>query len=277
MKLDLSAAWYGAMKMLAANREMVLVLAGVFFFVPYLAFALFLPDPMGQAGASGAEPDMDAASAMIVAFYAEYWWALLLLALIQAVGSIALLAILGDRDRPTVGDAMGRGLRFLPPQIGAQILTGFAILAPPTIGIAIGAAIGSEGVAGLLGLLMVPVALYLLVKFSMSSRAIAIERIMNPITALGRSWRLTKGNSFRLFLFYLLLVAAFIVLSMIATLVFGLVFALGGEHVALIGQALISSLINVGFACVAYAVLASLHRRLSGPAATATVPTTRED
>ena len=40
---------------------------------------------------------------------------------------------------------------------------------------------------------------------------------------------------------------------------------------------MISSLINVGFACVAYAVLASLHRCLSGPAATATVPTTRED
>ena len=277
MKLDLSAAWDGAMKMLAANREMVLVLAGVFFFVPYLAFSLFLPDPMAQAGAAGAEPDMDAMSAQIVAFYAEYWWALLLLALIQAVGSIALLAILGDRDRPTVGDAMGRGLRFLPTQIGAQILTGFAILAPPTIGVALGAAIGSEGVAGLLGLLMVPVTLYLLVKFSMSSPAIAIERIMNPITALGRSWRLTKGNSFRLFLFYLLLVAAFTVLSMIATLAFGLIFALGGEHVALIGQALISSLINVGFACVAYAVLASLHRRLSGPAATATVPTTRED
>ena len=277
MKLDLSAAWDGAMKMLAANREMVLVLAGVFFFVPYLAFALFLPDPMGQAGASGAEPDMDAASAMIVAFYAEYWWALLLLALIQAIGSIALLAILGARARPTVGDAMGRGLRFLPTQIGAQILTGFAILAPPTIGVALGAAIGSEGIAGLLGLLMLPVTLYLLVKFSMSSPAIAIERIMNPITALGRSWRLTKGNSFRLFLFYLLFVAAFTVLSMIATLVFGLVFALGGEHVALIGQALISSLINVGFACVAYAVLASLHRCLSGPAATATGPTTRED
>ena len=47
--------------------------------------------------------------------------------------------------------------------------------------------------------------------------------------------------------------------------------------ILLIGQALISSLINVGFACVAYAVLASLHRCLSGPAATATVPTTRED
>ncbi len=46
MKLDLSAAWDGAMKMLAANREMVLVLAGVFFLVPYLAFSLFLPDPM---------------------------------------------------------------------------------------------------------------------------------------------------------------------------------------------------------------------------------------
>ena len=72
MKLDLSAAWDGAMKMLAANREMVLVLAGVFFLVPYLAFSLFLPDPMTQAGAAGAEPDMDAMSAQIVAFYGQY-------------------------------------------------------------------------------------------------------------------------------------------------------------------------------------------------------------
>ena len=277
MKLDLSAAWDGAMKMLAANREMVLVLAGVFFFVPYLAFSLFLPDPTGQAGASGAEPDMDAASAQLAAFYAEYWWAMLSITLIQAVGSIALLAILGDRDRPTVADAIGRGLRLLPTQIVTQLLTGFAILAPLNIGIALGAAIGSQAIANLLAILMVPVTLYLWVKFSISSPVIAIERTMNPITALGRSWRLTKGNSFRLFLFYLLIIAAVFVLAIIVSLVFGLVFALGGEHLALVGKALIFSLIIVGFFCVIYAVLASLHRRLSGPAATATVPTTRED
>lgn len=276
MKLDLSAAWDGAMKMLAANREMVLVLAGVFFLVPYLAFSLFLPDPMAQAGAAGAEPDMDAMSAQIVAFYAESWWALLLLSLIQSVGAIAVLTVLGDGERPTVGEAVGRGVRLLPTQFAAQILAGLAAFAPVILLIGIGAASGSPAIAIVLGLLGVPIGLYLIVKFSMSSPAIAIERVINPIAALRRSWHLTKGNSFRLFAFYLLLVIAFLIVSAIVSLIGGLVFALGGEHAALIGNGIVAALINAGFACVAYAVLASLHKRLAAPSPS--VPTThRED
>ena len=42
MKLDLSAAWDGAMTMIRANREVVTVLAGVFFLLPNLAFSLIL-------------------------------------------------------------------------------------------------------------------------------------------------------------------------------------------------------------------------------------------
>ena len=276
MKLDLSAAWDGAMKMLAANREMVLVLAGVFFLVPYLAYALFLPEPAATAG--GPEADFDAASAEILAFYSQYWWALLLLVLVQAVGSIAVLAVLGDSERPTVGDAMGRGVRLLPTQIAAQILSGFAAIAPFILLVGIGAATGSTAAATVLGALGVPIAIYLIVKFSMNSPAIAIERILNPLEALRRSWRLTKGNSIRLLAFFVLLLVAFVIISSILSLVIGLAFALGGEHLALIGTALAGSIVNAGFACVAYAVLASLHRRLSASAATTTsVPTTRDD
>ena len=57
MKLDLSAAWDGAMTMIRANREVVTVLAGVFFFLPNLAFSLFLPDA-GLAEASAAQSDL---------------------------------------------------------------------------------------------------------------------------------------------------------------------------------------------------------------------------
>ena len=41
---------------------------------------------------------------------------------------------------------------------------------------------------------------------------------MNPIAALGRSWRLTKGNSLMLFLFYVLLVLAILVVSFVVTM-----------------------------------------------------------
>ncbi len=110
----------------------------------------------------------------------------------------------------------------------------------------------------------------------MSSPAIAIERVINPIAALGRSWRLTRGNSFRLFAFYLLLLIAFVIVSAIVSLIGGLLFALGGEHAALIGNSLVAGLINAGFACVAYAVLASLHKRLAAPSPSVPV-THRED
>ncbi|MCH2488119.1 MAG: glycerophosphoryl diester phosphodiesterase membrane domain-containing protein [Erythrobacter sp.] len=275
MKLDLSAAWDGAMKMLAANREMVLVLAGVFIFLPTLAFSLLFPDPSAQASAAGAEPDMDAMYEQIAAFYAEVWWAVLLLSVIQAVGAIAILTVLGDGERPTVKEAIGRGVRFLPSQFAAQILAGLAALAPFLIAGAIGGLTGSPPVATVLILLAIPVGVYLIVKFSMSSPVIAIERTTNPIAALRRSWRLTKGNSGRLLLFILLLIVAFGIVSAILSLIFGFVFALGGEHIALVGNAIVASLINAGIACIIYAVLASLHHRFAAP--TPSVPTTHED
>lgn len=275
MKLDASAAWDGAIKMLAANREVVLILVGVFFFLPYLVFSLFLPDPMAEVAAGPNGPDMDAVSAAVAGFYGEYWWALVLLVVVQGIGVIALLAVLGDPGRPTVQDALARGVRFLPTQLAAQVLTGIVAMAPIVLGVAIGAATGSQAIAAVLILLAVPVTFYLVIKLSMSAPAIAVERLLNPLTALKRSWRLTKGNSFRLFFFYLLLLLAFVVASLVISLVFGLVFALGGEQMTLIGGAVAGSLVNAIFAVVAYAVLASIHTQLARQPAS--VPITHQD
>lgn len=277
MKLDLSTAWDGAMAMIRANREVVLVLAGVFFFLPYLAFSLLLPDT-GVAEASAAnEGDMDAIAAIVMESYAEYWWALLLLALIQTVGAIASLAVLGDETRPTVGDAIRRGATLLPTQLGAQIVAALAIFAPIVLASAIGAATGSVAITGLLTLIGLPALIYIVVKFSLASPAIAVDQIRNPLAALARSWRLTKGNSIRLFFFFLLLLVAFVVISTVLNLVIGLALALLGEHLQLIGLAITGALINATFSVVAYAVLASVHHQLSGRASASVPRVSHED
>ena len=43
-KFDMSRAWNEALAMLSANRETVLIIAGLFFFLPYLGMMLLLPD-----------------------------------------------------------------------------------------------------------------------------------------------------------------------------------------------------------------------------------------
>ena len=277
MKLNLTTAWDQAVAMIAKNREVLIVLTGVFFFAPYLAFALFMPEAgfAPQPGAEG-QMDMDDAYAALMAFYGEAWWAILLLALIQAAGTISVLTVLGDPRRPTVSDAISRGIAMIPSQFAAQFLTAFAIVTPFLVAAAIGAVAGAVA-AGLLVILAIPIAIYILVKLSLSSPVIAIERTANPLAALARSWRITKGNSVRLFAFYLLLIVAFLVVSTIVTLVVGLVFAMFGESFALIGTAIVSSIINAVFAMFAYAVLASVHAQLTSTVTPAGVPRSGAD
>ncbi|GMM93475.1 glycerophosphoryl diester phosphodiesterase membrane domain-containing protein [Qipengyuania sp. MTN3-11] len=261
MKLDLSAAWDGAIRMLTANREVLVVLGGVFFFLPYLATSLFLPEPETPTGGGG-EPDFAAAMEAMQALYAEYWWVLLLLAVVQGIGLVAVLVVLGDASRPTVGQAIARGGKYLLPQIAAQLIIAAIMIGLMLLALAIGLAV-SRAVASLLVIAFLPAMLYLVVKFSLAAPVIAIERTANPVAALRRSWRLTKGNSLRLLAFYLLLLVALVVLSMVLSLILGLAMALLGESAALIGSAVAMSLLNTLFALIAYAILASVHRQLS--------------
>lgn len=266
MKLNLSAAWDQAVSMVSSNKEVLLVLAGVFSLIPNLATALFLPEAIpGQAGGEPADPDQMMAA--MSAFYSQYWWVLLIVAIISTVGMIAMLAVLGDRDRPTVGDAMARGVKLLPTQIAAQILIALISVAVVFIVALIGGLAGPGVAVALAVILAVPILIYLVVKFSMAAPVIAIEKEANPIAALRRSWRLTKGNSFRLAAFYALLLLALVVSYAILTLILGLLFALAGEDMATVGMAFVTSVLNAIFAVFAYAVLASVHRQLSAPSA----------
>ncbi|WP_133364714.1 hypothetical protein [Qipengyuania sediminis] len=262
MKLDLNAAWDQAVRLIAFNREVVLVLAGVFFFLPQVLFLLLVPIP-DLAAAAPAGESSPAMVAAINGFIAEYWWAILLLTLVQTLGGIAVMAVVGDPARPTVSDAMRRGGTYLLSSIAAQLLISFALTLVFFAAIFAGAVTGSRALVVTLSLFVLPLILWLGTRLSLSGASIAIERIGNPVTALRRSWRLTDGSGFRLTAFYILLFAAFFVISQVLGLVVTLVTALLGAELAKVLDALFGGLIYAALMVVAYAVLASVHRQLA--------------
>lgn len=265
MKFDMSAAWNEAVRLLQLNRDVVLVIAGVFFFLPYAVFMVIMGDQMAalEAGAGSGDADPQVAMAALMGFYGSIWWIVLLVTLFQAIGMLGLLALLKGRSRPTVGEALTIGLKSVLPYLGAQILFALAVVLLVSIPIAIGAA-GSVGAGVIVGIFAAVALCYLFAKFSLVAPVIVIDRVANPFAALARSWRLTKGNSVRLFLFYFLLILAIMVVGTVASIVVGLVLALAGPETALVGNSLVAALLNAVWATLFLAVLAAAHRQLAG-------------
>jgi hypothetical protein len=264
MKFDMSAAWRDATAMIGANREVLLVVAGIFFFVPSLILTFAVGDLQELAVA---EPD-DLQQAML-ALYAEWGWLFGLVSLATMIGYLALLALLRDHNRPTVGEAIKIGLVGLLQAIGAYIVLvlglGLVVMALA----ALAGLTGSAAVGALAVLIIIPVFFYVLVKVSLSGPVIAIEKVYNPFRILARSWRLTKGNSFRLLLFYLLLVVAYFVISIVVGLIVAALVVISGDSIGLMVNALLSGVVGAIAYTVFVAVLAAVHRQLSGPSAAA--------
>ncbi|WP_370178827.1 hypothetical protein [Alteriqipengyuania sp.] len=264
MKLDMNRAWTEALSLIQGNFGVVAAVAGVFFFLPYLAFALLMPEANNFAIDSNSE-DPSAAFDQIMAFYGEIWWIMLLLMVAQTVGTLALLALLRADNRPTVGQAIAVGAIGFLTSIAATLLfyIGFGIIGGIVMGIAIATEI--TALAVILSILLFVVFVYVAVKISLIAPVIAIEKVYNPFTALLRSWRLTKGNSVRLFAFYLLLFIALIVVSGVINLIVMLVFGLMGQEIMMVGTGLVNSAVNAVVIVLMLGILAAVHRQLAGP------------
>ena len=259
-KLDSGKAWTEATSMIGANRELVLVLAGVFFFVPLMILLLNLFSVDLDFGPAGAEPNPELISKQINAIITQYWWAILLVAVSQLAGAIALLGLLGDPKKPTVGEVVGMIPKLILTVIAAQIISTLASQALPAMADTLPPAVGS--IPSILALIA---AVYIAVKFSLTSAVITVEQQINPLKALKRSWELTSGNGWQIFVFFFLLTVTAIVLAIVIGLSFGLVFSLLGERFELIGNAVVFSALVAAFYALAYAVTAAIHRQLAGP------------
>lgn len=266
MKLDLGKAWSDAVAKLSANFDVVLVVAGVFFFLPYLALMLFLPAEMAELQSGNRQPDIDKLGEIML----DFWWVFVLIGIAQGIGTLVLMILLSDRARPTLGEALGLAAKLFLPFFAAQLLVGFVMglvmLIPILIG-AIGAA--SEMtllvvLAFIVGIAAFVAIVYIYTKTSLVAAAIAVERTMNPVEALKQSWRATKGNSIMLFFFYLLLVIAIGIVSFMITSVIGLIFALTGPVVAQYGNGIVASLVNAATAALMAGIVISVYLQLTG-------------
>jgi hypothetical protein len=272
MKFDGNQAWNDAMRAMSANREVLLVMAGVFFFLPGLIAAFFLSGIQSEMSASAAAvmaaPKNPAAMQQMLHVYGKI--APYVLLLVQMLGYLAMLALLTDRRRPTVAEAMAIGARCLPPLIGAIIVffLGYMLASLPLglIVIVFVMALGPQ-LGGAIGVSIDILVMFLLVtRLSLTLPAIVIEGIHNPVAALVRSWRMTTGRSLRLLAFYVLLLVAYSVMTIALMALINLVTAaIGtGAGVTLI-TAGVSGLIGAVTSIVLTAILAAVHRQLAGP------------
>lgn len=264
MKLEMNRAWNDAVRLLRVSREVTLVIAGAFFFLPYFAFMLLTPDPLAGLG-KDATPDGKVIMARLGDFYSHVWWIALIVLIVQAIGMLGLIALLTDRRRPTVAEALKLGARRMPAYIAAYLVVGFALALLLMILGLLAATTGLAALSALAVLIEAFAFVFLFVRFSLVAPVVAKEDVANPLTALGRSWALTRGNGWRLFGFFFLLVVAYVVVGMVASMLFGALFALLGPQIAQFGDALVTSLLNTGWVTLFLAVLSAVHDQLASP------------
>ena len=123
MKLEMNRAWGQAMALIGAKKDVVFVVAGVLFFLPYLIFLMAMPQVAAMSDPATAE----AAFEQMGAFYADAWWAMLLISILQGIGMLGLLALLTDHRRPTVGEALKIGASKILSYLAAYILLAIAV------------------------------------------------------------------------------------------------------------------------------------------------------
>lgn len=258
-KLDSNAAWIEATGIVSANRDVLFTLAGVFFFLPGLAATVLIEKV-------SIEPNMkpEQARALMLEFYAHNWWILLGMIILLLIGFLAIMTLMRDSRRPTVGEAIQASAGGAPTYLAAEFLLLLLITLVGGILMGLGLAISPALGATLLWAVLV----FFGIRALLISPLVAVEGMRNPLAVLGRSWRLTGGNFWRLWSFVVLLSLPFLLGFLIVRWASGAILAVIVEPGT---QELVEAIINGAIITVALvyfaAVIAAIHRQLGGPAA----------
>ena len=115
MKFSYDAAWQDLSQLARAHADILLVITGVFLFLPMFAQALFITPPQVT--------QFDAAAMQVfLGYFRENFIPLFGVRLATLIGAGVLLAVLLAPDQPTVGSAISRAGRLLPTLFLADIL-----------------------------------------------------------------------------------------------------------------------------------------------------------
>lgn len=272
MTFDMNRTWSQSLALVKANFSLLSVIAGVFLLLPNAVFYVALPELMNTLATT---QDPDQMMAILQAHAGKLVTFGLLATIAQLIGYLGMIALMGD-DRPTVGEALRRAFAGLPTAIGATLLL---VLVYIVVGLgmsvvlgllAAGAgAVGGEGLAAvivMLGVAAVMVAvLYIVTRFTLTTPAIVLDRLANPVTAMKRSWNLTRANAMKIFGFFALLFVAYMVIALLLGGIVGVIAAaLGGGAATALVNGLFNGVLGAGVAMVFSAILTSMHQQLTG-------------
>ena len=261
-KLSLSRAWEETSRVLMRDGRLFLAVALALFVLPGLILNVSMPD-----GPPGSLPG------------AGIWIAIAFAALIVSlVGQLAVIR-LAMEPHVAVGEAIVHGVRRLIPYvISVMIWVVPILLVGSVLYNLVGVDEAHPPVAAALALIVVSfIGIFAGVRLMLSSTVASAESA-GPFAILRRSWHLSHGNWWRLFLFLLLFGIAALCLILAIDSVAGLLVrafaadagprSLGGLVISIISQ-LVSAALSVVF----FVMLARIYVQLSGAdAAAATVP-----
>lgn len=257
-KLDSNQAWKEASALVKTNREVLFAIGGVFFMLPSLLLSILLGEPEVDPAA-----DSEQIMSAMLAFYAENWWLVLIGSLIQVVGILTVLTLMRDRQRPTVSEAIRTGARGFPTYFAAQLI--FAVTVSLAGGLLVGlAAAVLPALAAVLTLLLMVFIAFAALRIILVGPIVAVERERNPVSALRRSWALTRGNFWRILVFLALVAILFFVGMAVIMILVGIVLALVSQGEL---QRVLASVVSSALTAVAVVyflgILAAIHRQLT--------------
>lgn len=269
MKLDIGQAWNDAVALMLGNKDVLGIVAAVFFFLPTLALSILAPTAPLEAAAAGGQEQLQAA---MIEFLAENWLLFLVYLIASTVGSLTVFALLSKRQNMTVGEALKTGLSATVPYLVATLAVGmFAGLLFVLIGVI--SAATSPVIGALVGIVLAAFLVIAMIRLLMIGPVMAAENMLNPVSAIQRSWQLVKGNTRRVFLFIILLAIAIFVVTSVLGIIFGLLGALFGGSAGLWAESIPASIVGAISTVIMLSVYMSLHHQLAGGVSQAEIDT----
>lgn len=174
MIADLAAAVADIRRMWARDRDILMAIGGLFFFLPQFALLLLVtPAPKRVADATDQAAALEWLQAM-VDWYQANGLGLIAATAMALVGALTLLVLYLETGRPDVRGALGSALRLLP----SYLLTALLVTIPIWFGLA---------------LFIVP-GIYAQARLLLAGPALVAERGIGAVAAVRRSVELTRGR-----------------------------------------------------------------------------------
>lgn len=236
MKFSYSEVWTDVVALARTHGTLIGAVAGVFIFLPALLIGYLLPTPE----AAGFNQMLQ----RLQEYAGANWHWLLLQSLVAMVGTIAIFRLIFARAGITVGAAIAAAVALLPTYFAASVLSGLAI--------------------GIGSLLLIVPGLYLIGRLSPLGAVIVAEEQRNPITALSRTWDLTKGRGWAVLgLVLVVLLAALVVVGVLNALLGVIVILIAGRELGTLLMLIVSTATSTGMTVLSILLYAAIYRRLS--------------